>query len=99
MEADIGTMRVDDEEVHPVARADDPDAHGQAAMLLVESLIHGMVARSLISPGEAIEIITVAMDAKVEIAADIGESDDTKDRSLALLAAVRTSLAADLDQR
>jgi hypothetical protein len=44
-------------------------------------------------------MISIAMDAKVEIAADIGESDDIKDRSLALLAAVRTSLAADLDQR
>jgi hypothetical protein len=85
-----------DEDAGPSRKPDDPDAFGQAAMLLVESLIHGLVARNALSIEEAIEVVTVAMDAKVEIAADLGESDDTKDRSLALLSAIRTSLATQI---
>jgi hypothetical protein len=81
-----------DREPLPVATPDAPDAHGQAAMLLVESLIHSLVARAVITVGDAIEIVTVAMDAKVEIAVDAGAVDDSRDRSLALLSSVRASL-------
>jgi hypothetical protein len=85
----------DHEKPQPVTHPGDPDAHGQAALLLVESLIHELVARSVISVDNAANIVTVAMDAKIEIAADLGVSDDTKDRSLGLLASVHNSLAID----
>jgi hypothetical protein len=86
----------DNEGFRPVARPVDPDPYGQAALLLVESLIHGLVARSTITLAEAVDIVTVALDVKDEIAFDLGDSPETKDKSLELLAAIRTSLSNDL---
>lgn len=41
--------------------------HGAAALLLVESLIHGMIARSILSLPEAIEIVDVAVEVEREL--------------------------------
>ena len=71
------------------------DAHGEAALLLVESLIHGLVARSVLSVDEAIALVTVAMDARAEIVAERGEREEAQDRALALLSGIGTSLAFD----
>lgn len=71
------------------------DAHGEAAMLLVESLIHGLVARSVLSVDEAIALVTVAVDARAEIVADRGEREEAQDRALALLSGIGASLAYD----
>jgi hypothetical protein len=46
----------------------EPDAHGQAAMLLVESLLHGLIARSVIGVADAIEVVAVAAEVKEEVA-------------------------------
>ncbi|MHB8285207.1 MAG: hypothetical protein ACYDD1_11075 [Caulobacteraceae bacterium] len=73
-----------------------PDAHGQAAMLLVESLIHGLVARSVISVADAVEIVGIAGEVKEEIAEDLGDSPATMRKSLTILAAIGNSLAHDL---
>ena len=73
-----------------------PDAHGQAAMLLVESLIHGLVARSVISIEDAVEIVGIAAEVKEEIAAEMGDSPATMEKSLILLDAIRASLNNDL---
>lgn len=82
------------------ARADGPlrgpDAHGQAAVLLVESLIHGLVARSVISVRDAVEIVDVATEVKQEIAAELGDSPATMKKSLAILGGIRGSLSNDL---
>jgi nucleoside-diphosphate-sugar epimerase len=86
-----------------IARADgprrDPDAHGQAAMLLVESLIHGLIARSFISTEDAIEIISVAAEVKEEVAYDLGDSPATMRKSLTILESIRGSLSNDLPGR
>lgn len=74
----------------------EPDAHGQAAMLLVESLIHGLIARSVISVAEAIEIIDVATEVKIDIAADLGDTPQTMQKSLLLLNAISASLRPDI---
>ena len=73
----------------------EPDAHGQAALLLVESLIHDLVARAVISVDEAIEIVEVAAEVKAEVAADLGDSPATMRHSLALLEAIGRSLRGD----
>ncbi len=86
----------DNEGPRPVFRVDEPDPHGQAAILLVESLIHALVARSVISMEDAIEVVTVALDAKIEIAHEFGCRDDTMDKSVALLARIRQSLSNDV---
>ena len=72
-----------------------PDAHGQAAMLLVESVIHGLIAKSVFSTREAIDIVGTAIDVKEEVADELGDSAATMQKSLAILAAIRTSLKHD----
>ena len=74
----------------------EPDPHGQAALLLVESLIHGLIASSALTVEDAVEIIDVAVEVKMDAAADRGETDHTADRPLALLKAMSTSLMGDI---
>jgi len=72
-----------------------PDAHGQAAMLLVESLMHGLISKQVISAAEAIEIVDIASDVKVDKAVDLGDSTANLVESLKLLDAVSASLSRD----
>jgi hypothetical protein len=83
---------------HPRAgqRADPPDAHGQAAMLLVESLLHGLIARSVISLADAVEIVETAAEVKEEIAFELGDDAQTRQTSITLLDSIRASLSNDL---
>lgn len=73
-----------------------PDAHGQAAMLLVESLVHSLIAHSIISVEDAVEIVDAAAEVKEEVAAEMGDSPVTMKKSLNLLDAIRISLNNDL---
>ena len=92
------TDNTNDNETYPAsAQAPEPDAHGQAAMLLVESLVHGLVGRSVISVADAVEIVEIAAEVKAEIAADLPESPETMRRSLDMLAAIRDSLRLDVE--
>lgn len=75
---------------------DGPDAHGQAAMLLVESLIHGLIARSVITVAEAVEIVGIAAEVKEDIAVSLGDSPATMRKSLTLLQAITDSLESDI---
>lgn len=77
-------------------RSNRPDAHGQAAMLLVESLLHGLVARSVISVVDAVEIVGIAAEVKEEIAFEMGDDTATMRKSLDLLESIRVSLTNDL---
>ena len=72
-----------------------PDAHGQAALLLTESLVHMLVENRTLSNGQAIELIQIATDVKMEVAAASGESKARMNESLALLAKMSSSFAAD----
>lgn len=72
-----------------------PDAHGQAALLLVESLIHGLLERRLITVADAVEIVDVATEVKLDVAGDLGDSPANLRKSLALLAAISSSLVRD----
>ncbi len=88
---------MNDNDDYPAAvRGPEPDAHGQAAMLLTESLIFGLIERSVISVADAVDIVEAAAEVKVDIAADIGESPETLDRSLDLMTAISDSLKLDL---
>jgi hypothetical protein len=86
----------DNEGFKPVPRLAEPDPYGQAALLLVESLIHGLVDRSVLTLAEAVDVVTVALDVKDEIAADLGDSPENKDKSMELLDSIRASLSNDL---
>ena len=43
------------------------DAQGAAALLLVESLIHGLIARSVLSVQDAVDIIDIAANIEREL--------------------------------
>ncbi|MGZ9114400.1 MAG: hypothetical protein ACXW3K_07230 [Brevundimonas sp.] len=73
-----------------------PDAHGQAALLLVESVIHALMKRQLITVADAVEIVDVAAEVKVEVAHDLGDSPANLRKSLFLLAEISNSLSRDL---
>ncbi len=72
-----------------------PDAHGLAALLLVESLIHGLLARRLITVADAVEIVDVAAEVKLDVAGDLGDSPANVRKSLSLLVAISSSLVRD----
>lgn len=74
----------------------EPDAHGQAALFLLESLLHGLVARKVLAVADAVEIVTIAAEVKEAVAVDLGESEATLEKSLSLLGAIHASLRQDL---
>ena len=75
----------------------DGHAHGRAALLLVESLIHGLANRSVITVAEAIEIIEVAAEVEDELARAEGH-DEAEIEARSLLAPISKSLGVDLGE-
>lgn len=72
----------------------DLDSHGQAALLLTESLLHGLVDQSIISVADAIEVVDIAAEVKQEMAAHQEEASSMLPRPQQLLAAIKVSLEA-----
>ena len=85
-----------DEEPTDLIFGETGEPYGQAALLLVESLIHGLIARSAITVAQAVEIVEIAAEVKRDIAEDIGERPGTLQQSLHLLNAISDSLKHDL---
>ncbi len=73
----------------------DPDAHGQAALLIVESLMHGLIEKGLLSVDEAIDIMQSATEVKEDVVDLRVESLDTARHSLQLIDTIASSLAID----
>jgi hypothetical protein len=73
----------------------EPDAHGQAALLLAESLVHMLVDQRILSLNQAIEVIQIAAEVKTEVAEAAGESKTRMNESLALLANMSNSFESD----
>jgi len=74
----------------------EPDAHGQAAMLLVESLIHGLIEREVLSVSDAVDIIQLAAEVKSDVGPDLGDSPENLQKSINLLQAISASLRQDI---
>lgn len=72
-----------------------PDAHGQAGLLLAESILHSLVASGTWTTAQAIETVEVAADVKLEVATLEHEPVDIMRHSLALLAGISESLNSD----
>lgn len=81
--------------VGPSVAVPEPDAHGQAALLLAESILHALVENSTLSAAEAADIVQTAADVKRQVAAMIGESQGRMQASLDLLGAIRRSFETD----
>jgi hypothetical protein len=74
----------------------EPDAHGQAALLLAESILHALVETRTLSSAEAISVIDTTCSVKTEVAERAGESSKRMNESLALLKKILDSFKADL---
>jgi hypothetical protein len=74
------------------------DAYGQAALLLVESLLHALIARAVINVEDAVEIVETAAEVQSEIDAELGDRPAMIGKSLAILGAISTSLRQDIRQ-
>lgn len=72
------------------------ESQGLVAMLLVESLIHGLIARSIIDAKDAVEIVAIATEVIEETAIESGNTTETMAKSLAILEAICSSLSIDL---
>lgn len=86
----------------PVAPHDahlEPDAHGQAALLLAESILHALVETETLSVEGALSVIETTCEVKVEVAQQAGESRGRMQESLALLQAISASFAVDAEFR
>lgn len=53
----------------PTASADYPQSRGEAALLLIESLIHALVDKGVLTLREAVELVEIAGDVELEVAA------------------------------
>ena len=73
----------------------EPDAHGQAALLLTESLIHSLVQKASLTNDEAIEVIESAKEVKYEVGRSTGESAKRVGESIGLLSKMASSFATD----
>ena len=75
----------------------EPDAHGQAALLLSESILHALVETGTLTPGTAAAVVRAACEVKVEIAEMSNESDSRMRHSLDLLTRIEHSIRSDID--
>ena len=65
-------------------------------MLLVESLIHGLIEKDVLSVAEAVDIVDTATEVRIEIAAKLEGFTPRPRSSIKLLQAVSASLRVDL---
>lgn len=79
----------------PGTSAPEPDAHGQAAILLAESILHALVEQAIFSTADAIDVVRTAAEVKREVATAAGESDGRMQHSLKLLSRMADSFATD----
>ena len=80
------------EDPHP-----DPKAQAQAALLLLESLIHSLLDNGTLSRAQVLAAIDSAHEVKAESAAAGKEPVATLNKSLAIFASMRRSIAAQGD--
>lgn len=84
-----------DDGILPVATGLEPDAHGQAALLLAESILHALVDTAVLSNTEAIAVVTNASEVKRAVATAAGESTGRMQQSLDLLSRMTASFETD----
>ncbi len=72
------------------------DAHGKAALLLAESLVHGLCENNRLSTKDAIDIVDRAASVQHERATESESGGASNWQSHALLVAIANSLKTDL---
>ncbi len=91
-----GHLCRNDRRINPnfLRASDEPDAHGQVALLLTETFIHMLVERCVINNADSIEIVRTAAEVKAEVATAAGQSARRMKESLTLLARMQRSFEA-----
>ena len=79
----------------PTPLLEEPDAHGQAALLLAESTLHTLIEAGVLTNRDAIMTVQSAAEVKVDVAAVTGESRGRMQQSLDLLSRIQASLETD----
>jgi hypothetical protein len=77
--------------------AADGDAHGHAALLLVESLIHGLIERSVLTVEQSVEIIEAAVDVQTDVAREADGAGARMWQAHSLLSSMSATLQLDRD--
>lgn len=77
----------------------EPDAHGQAALLLAESILHTLVEKSVLTTADAVTVLHTAAEVKAVVATEAGEPRERMEASLDLLYRISDSFATDLSSR
>ncbi|MGY4396776.1 hypothetical protein ACVWZA_001961 [Sphingomonas sp. UYAg733] len=72
------------------------DAHGQAALMLAESMLHALMENGTFTTKQAVSVVSTAQEIKVEFAQMAGESRGRMQDSLDLLTAIGGSLEHEL---
>lgn len=72
------------------------DAHGRAAMLLIESLIHTLIESDLITVADAMEIVGTAIEVTADGAEDGADVSTHHAKTAGLLATIGCSLSRDV---
>ena len=71
------------------------DAHGHAALLLVEALIHGLCEKDVLSRSDAIDIVDSAASVQLDVSDVAAPSPAAMRHAHALLLAIAGSLQID----
>lgn len=74
----------------------EPDAHGQAALMLTESLLHALMEAGTFTVEQALCVVSTAQEIKVEFAHLTDESPDRLQASLDLLTKIASSIRQEL---
>ena len=74
-----------------------PDAHGAAALLLIESLIHSLCEHAVLNTNQAVEIVERAVDVQYDLAIAADEAGEPHWHSHTLLQSIAASLGIDAD--
>ncbi|RYG89566.1 MAG: hypothetical protein EON59_01455 [Alphaproteobacteria bacterium] len=85
----------DNDATNPGATVSSFEAHGHAALLLVESLIHGLCENSMLSNDQAVEIAERALSAQFDLAEAADGAGAPMWRAHTLLSAITASLKID----
>lgn len=85
----------DNRAVRPPAPAGEPDAHGQAALILAETMLHALVDMKTMTTQQALDIVSSAEEIKTEVAGMSGESETRMQESLELLKRIGISIERD----
>lgn len=87
----------DNDALTPGGMPAQPDAQGQAALVLVESLLHGLMEQSVLSLRQTVEIIDAAIEVQTDVADAADGSAEAMWRSHSILSAMAASLKRDMD--